>query len=369
MPGGFIAAQKLTVTILFSLFLFSCSQLPIENNQIGDKIKKQTLKMLSQQIESTLLKSIPFDLTSVDQFTVVNKLPGPAFRPSNLKVNPLQNIEFDLNGNLLLAAGDYSLPVMTYCLKSSARSPIAYSYVLSKLQGPKAELIRDINLKAFPRFDSHDVQILIWSVLSGLSYAEMTSVSQKIIDETIPDKKDQLKESVVSNLKLKWNEISKKSNDTIPDFESSADQLLLQLGETGKKIIEMRNFKYELERVGNNYTELSQNIITEIQSHKLPQITPWSQISNRVYARFITETIYLSIGYIQIRVLPGQSLRRINSVNNKVVIDYSGWFANPKNSSIQPLSFSMLYGFGGVTKEMRDSAIQKILNEGQKTLS
>ena len=75
MPGGFIAAQKLTVTILFSLFLFSCSQLPIENNQIGDKIKKQTLKMLSQQIESTLLKSIPFDLTSVDQFTVVNKLP------------------------------------------------------------------------------------------------------------------------------------------------------------------------------------------------------------------------------------------------------------------------------------------------------
>ena len=106
MPGGFIAAQKLTVTILFSLFslfLFSCSQLPIENNQIGDKIQKQTLKMLSQQIENILLKSIPLDLTSVDQFTAVNKLPGPAFRPSNLKVNPLQNIEFDLNGNLLLA--------------------------------------------------------------------------------------------------------------------------------------------------------------------------------------------------------------------------------------------------------------------------
>lgn len=76
--------------------------------------------------------------------------------------------------------------------------------------------------------------------------------------------------------------------------------------------------------------------------------TPWSKISNNVYARFITDGSFGDIGYVQVSVFPYSSGREINSVNNKQeVLDLVSLLANPNDRSIQPLTFSPLYGVGG----------------------
>lgn len=86
---------------------------------------------------------------------------------------------------MLLQPGDYVIPVMTFCLKYDADSPSGYIYTLNQLQGSSAQIIRQLNSKALPKYTTKEIQILIWNILGGLSYSEMDKVSQKIIDETL----------------------------------------------------------------------------------------------------------------------------------------------------------------------------------------
>jgi hypothetical protein len=109
----------------------------------------------------------------------------------------------------------------------------------------------------------------------------------------------------------------------------------------------MRKFRDRLHEVGYDYAELSGMIDTKTRS-LLTGETLWSQISNNIYARFITEESFGGIGYIQVRVFANSSGREINSEDNKkVIFDLTSLQANPNHISIQPLSFSPLYGFGG----------------------
>jgi hypothetical protein len=85
-----------------------------------------------------------------------------AIAPSSRSVFPTSNLqggEFDAegsrnkkirlnpNGSLYLQPGDYEIPVQTYCMESSASSPNAHRYTLSKLEGKRAAYIRSLNLK------------------------------------------------------------------------------------------------------------------------------------------------------------------------------------------------------------------------------
>lgn len=93
---------------------------------------------------------------------------------------------------MLLAPGDYVMPVMTYCMKQSGESQNRHIYSLSKLREKRAHIIRELNLKAAPTFSFEDIQIVSWSLQAGLAYNEMTQKSQDIIDEIIPEFKSQL---------------------------------------------------------------------------------------------------------------------------------------------------------------------------------
>jgi len=109
----------------------------------------------------------------------------------------------------------------------------------------------------------------------------------------------------------------------------------------------MREFRERLREFGYDYAQLSELIDTTTRS-ELRGDTPWSQISTNVYARFVTEESFGGIGYIQVRVLPYNSGREINSETNKQeVLDLVSLLANPNARDIQPLSFSPLFGFGG----------------------
>lgn len=229
---------------------------------------------------------------------------------------------------------------MTYCMKSSSSSTEGYAYTLGQMKGRLAPIIRKLNLKAPAHFSISDIQILHWSLLSGLAYEEMTKESQKIIDQIIPEHKDEFKESFLSLMEKKLDRLSDISNGAIPTLR---DHPYLE---------GMRSFRDKLREVGNDYEELK-SLIDTSPSKKKQTETPWSKISENIYARFVTEGSFGDIGFLQVRAL-SEAGRTINSENRKqYFLDVASLVANPNDSNVQPLSFTPLFGVAGVVATPR----------------
>ncbi|MBP9682870.1 MAG: hypothetical protein KBD76_15835, partial [Bacteriovorax sp.] len=235
-------------------------------------------------------------------------------------------------------------------MKQTGSSPSGHIYSLSKLEGTRAMMIRELNLQAPAKFNEQDIQIVSWSLQAGLTYDEMTKESQEIIDEVIPQFKIQLRESFLSTLEKKWNKVSDDSHGLIPSFSESSENLLTELGEVGQKIIEIRRFKAQLHDVGNDYSRLSELINTaSLLTKKETPEAAWSQIASNIYARFVIAGHYQEIGFIQIRILKENQMRIINSTSmNRFLFDLVSLIANPNSNSVQPLTLSPIYGYEGV---------------------
>lgn len=339
--------KSLQISFLFFIqFLSSCSQFPVD-----DKVKydaaKLFIKSLKPQVETIFNEAAPISPAERSSYPLVKTIPGTEFNAAG-KVN--RKLVYDTNGNLLLSSGDYVIPVMTYCMKQEGSSPSGHIYSLSKLEGTRAMMIRELNLLGSPKFNVNDIQIVAWSLQAGLAYDEMTKESQKIINEVIPQYKSQLKESFLSIIEKEWNKISDNSHGVISSFKESSENLLKELGNVGQKIIEIRRFKARLDEVGNDYSRLSEliNTTSAITKKEISE-TSWAQISNNVYARFVTDGHFQKIGFIQIRIFKEDQKRVINSISTSgVIFDLASLIANPNSDSIQPLSFSPIYGYAGV---------------------
>lgn len=250
----------------------------------------------------------------------------------------------------MLPPGDYIIPVMTYCMNHSGSSPDAHSYTLSKLEGSRAQIIRELNLMAPLKFSVEDIQITSWSVQAGLSYEEMTKNSQNVVDLILPKYKEELKESYLKIAEKKWNALADSTQGIIPDFNEASNQLIDNLDTVRIKINEYRKFKTILGEIGHNYKELSRMIETSNKSlQKKKGETPWSLISPNVFARFITDGHFNQIGFLQIKVIQETPQRKINSINDeRVLVDIGSLIANPSDKDVQPLAFSMFLNSQGV---------------------
>ena len=328
-----------TVLLMFLILLGSCSRLPTNR----DGARELVLQKLRPGLEKLLSQENPIDPPERSAYPIILKLPGTSF-DTHKTIRSV--FTYDSKGRLLLNSGDYTFPVMTYCMKSSASSPASHAYSLSQLTGKRAKIIRELNRLAPAKYFTDEIQMVSWGLQNGLSYEELGKLGQEMIGSVIPQYKSELRESVLAQIEKKWNQASDLSAGILPSFNGSVESLQDNLGELGKKIREMRDYKDRFREVGYDYAELSEMIDTATRSQFKGE-TSWSQISSNIYARFITEGSFREIGYIQVRVLLSTG-REINSEATKqVVFDLVSLQANPNNESIQPLSFSPLYGIGG----------------------
>lgn len=332
-------------SVVISFLFISCSSIS-DRPDINDLAVKAAIKVAEPILEKAFYAQAPIVPNSSSRFSTVNELPGVAFAFS-AKNN--KTIAYDKDGRLTLAPGDYVIPVMTYCMNAAGISPEAHQYVLSRLSGSMAKVIREINLKAVPKFSPHDVQILSWSIQNGLKYEEMTARSRQIVDEVVPQFKKDLQKSFMEKFASDWDRIADKSEGLIPSLSEASDEFLGELGEVGAILIRMREFHQLIKKYGNDYVRLS-GLIETIKNHGKPKdSTSWSRISDNVYARFLTRGSFQEIGQIQIRILPSKLIRKTSSTTlAKTPIDLTSWVADPMGAAIQPLSFSALYGFTGV---------------------
>lgn len=320
--------------------LSSCSQLPTTR----DEAKELALQKMRLGLEKILSQEGPIDPPERSTYPIVQKLPGNPF----IARQTIRSVfTYDSIGRLVLFLGDYTFPVMTYCMNSSASSPAGHIYSLSQLTGKRAKIIRELNLLGPAKYFADEIQMVSWGIQNGLSYEELGKLGQEMVDSVIPHYKTELKVSIITYIEKKWNQASNLSSGILPSFKESTENLEENLGELGKRIREMREFRDRLREVGYDYTQLRELVDTATGS-EVRGDTPWSKVSNNVYARFVTGESFGEIGYIQVRVLSTGSGREINSVNNKQeILDLVSLLANPNSKDIQPLSFSPLFGVAG----------------------
>jgi hypothetical protein len=81
-----------------------------------------------------------------------------------------------------------------------------------------------------------------------------------------------------------------------------------ELGDVGKTIDRIKQFREYLIQNGSNYQALSNAFIIDSHSESQDDVlrTPWSQLKNNVYGRFVTLGNYKDTGLLLLRVLPSK---------------------------------------------------------------
>jgi hypothetical protein len=301
---------------------------------------------LKVEIEKFIFMNAPTKSLANNLFPTVEKLPKQDFK---LNFKKQSEIKYNELGEMLLYPGDYTIPVMTFCLKLNADSPTGYLYSLNRLHGPFAKMIRQLSLKTLHRYNTKEIQILIWNILAGLRYSEMNMSSQLIINETIPEFKSQLEKSYYRELVEKWDYLAEKSHGLIPSFEKATNDYLNQLGSTGATLIEARNIHSEILKAKGDYETLRRSISNRKLQQKEKR-TVWTKVSEQVYARFLTNASFNEVGALQIRVI--STHRQPNTLQKEVVaVDIASLIADPSNGDVQPLALFPFYGLGGIAIE------------------
>jgi hypothetical protein len=157
-PNNFL--KRFFILALFPAIITSCDSLPIKNSDITDIAVRELVKAAQPEFNEFYLNQAPLLPADKGRFPIANQLPGAKFI---VDIKKSSTMTYDLNGKALFLPGDYTIPVMTYCMNASGASPDAPIYALSQLQGRRAYIIRQLNLKALNKFIPNDVQILSWS--------------------------------------------------------------------------------------------------------------------------------------------------------------------------------------------------------------
>ena len=269
----------------------------------------------------------------------------------NVPFNPITSTEYiieqlhqSVDGTAMLIPGDYEIPVTMFCMNQSAASPPGHRYVLAPLRGSRAPVIAALNARAAGlELNYQPLQVLSWNIQAGMAYVDMPAASQSLVDQLIPDYRDQLRGSFLEEIERTYNGISSFTN--LPSFNSA----LNQLGEAGRLIRRYQDFRDNLVRYQNDYNRLFDTLIPSGGTTSAlggSERTPWSKLDNRVYARMITQASAGGVGKLQIRVLPLR-LTPAGLVSSAVQVAVSNIIADSENPDTQSI--------GGVTTTESES--------------
>jgi hypothetical protein len=222
--------------------------------------------------------------------------PGSPFVPVSYDTSSIINqLAHSSTGIVQLAPGDYSVPVRIYCTNVHATgTQHGLAYRMAPLEGKRAPLLIALESRAAAaRPPFQQLQQLIWQIMGGLSYSEMPPQSQSLVDQLIPEYRNQLNEDFVTALQKRLNLLQR-----IPATAGLATdvEVLIQRYQV---------IHNTLMQDANNFDALEHelvNIIPGTAQNAGP--SSWSQVSSRVYAKLADGNVYGQLGHLQIRVLP-----------------------------------------------------------------
>ena len=199
---------------------------------------------------------------------------------------------------------------------------------------------------------------------------------QTLFNNLIPEYRNSLNQDFWQQIESIWNSGSKVLN--LPSFRSFVGN---KLGDTGTGLLTFMDARERLINRGSDWRNLSDIFILNDSTQGSGNIlnTPWSQLSENIYARFITEGNAGDTGFLLLRIkeTPQQTkalpLLAIAGAALTVYELYdliSTLMALPEgNANIQPLAMSIAEDFAidTATDRATDRACQAIKPRGRIT--
>jgi hypothetical protein len=270
-----------------------CVNTPNIPNIIKAPIEQGINSAIRDQLRSFLSSEIPITGTEHKLYPSTPELPGGRFAPNTLYLSALQPSQ-------VIPSGDYEIPVHFYCTKVYTLNGAGNRFRLARLEGRLSSALSNLYQRAsLNNVPIQDVQVLSWSIQSGVSYDNLSNESKRLVDRLIPDYRQELNGSFIDQTIRFWNTLAAVT--PLP----SLDETLNQLGDVGNFTRSLFRAREEIIRSNFNYRNLANNFVLQ-QDFNLPggvESTPWSQINDRVYLRFIAPSGALRDGVAQVRIL------------------------------------------------------------------
>lgn len=211
--------------LLFAMFLpWGTATIAAAQNPLAKLEQSVKEKAADDAITKFLNDQLPLNLNAKNVYPTVNTLPGGPFQPQ-----PLQLTADDLDKPL--PPGDYSIQTIAFCSEYSVHRPGAgVAYVLGPLEGKAAGAIGALYWRGTVQYHIAPQQLLTvgWAIQSGLTYAQMPKTYEAIIDQVIPDLKNELNGDFFQSLENTYQTYAKTLS--LPPL----DQVLAKMGEPGQ---------------------------------------------------------------------------------------------------------------------------------------
>jgi hypothetical protein len=252
-----------------------------------------TETFLAKQIREIAEKNAPVTVSSNNLYPLVSSLPGDSFRPSILDLQGASSEQ-------VIPAGDYIIPVKVYYMQKVASNPNGHRYLLGKYGGYSKDVLAALNQAAAGSNVPHnDLQNLSWAIQAGVSYKQMPSQMQALVDNLIPRYRSVFKPEWWEEIERIWN----KSSQALR-LASLQEFLSRHLGDAGRNLLAVKQVRDRFVAHGNNKRDLSDIFLlndgTPGEGNVLA--TRWSQLGDGVYARFVTEGNGNDTGLLMLRV-------------------------------------------------------------------
>lgn len=260
---------------------------------VGQKLAETTMSRL-------LNDQLPLKLDADAVYPTVSVLPGGPFHP-----HPLSLTQAELER--ALPPGDYTIPVIAFCTEYSVHRPgYGIAYRLGPLQGKAAGAIGQLLWRGTVEKNKtpQQLQAISWAIQSGLRYAQMPKAYQAIIDEVIPDHRNELNGDFMQSLEDSYAAYAKTAN--LPALE----QMLVKMGKPGELALSARKQRIALLRQNTTdqireqtlFAGQENGIYTPVKSEE----GPWTEkIPGVAYIRFkIVGGNLATNNLMEVRILP-----------------------------------------------------------------
>jgi hypothetical protein len=262
---------------------------PLLDNVVKDKIR------------SLLADEIPINGSKHNFYKNLSTLPGQTFNPSTLYLTAI-------SPNRQIPAGDYQIPVHFYCTGVYTFNGRGNRFALAQLNGRMADVLSALYNRASyqKQIPISDIQSLAWSIQSGMAYNELSPGHKLLVTQLIPEYRDRMERGFIERLDGISSQVSRLSGGKIPDL----NRILNQLGTVGEIAQTALRARQEILRTNFKAQALAETFSPnrDFFLNGGTDKTPWSQVQNNVYMRFIAPSGAMRDGVVDVRVPNGGSV-------------------------------------------------------------
>ena len=293
----------------------------------------------SKQLAPFVQQRQPVILDWSAVYPTLDTLPGPAFAPNNSAAqrrtsDVVSQLKHAGDGNAKLKPGDYTFQFVQFCTDVHRHAGSQAEWIFGPLRGARAHVLSVMYSRASAMNPPVPLlQSLSWSLQAGLRYDQLSTEQRQLADRLIPDLKGELTGNFIDQVKDRWNQLA----GTIPNLPSY-ESALGRMGDLGQTLLNIEQAQATIIAHANDYDTLRSTFAPPTSESGGAEQTPWSQLSDRIYARYVTDGHYEHQGTIQLRVVaqPGAAPNDVVSVPFTPIISYA-----PHHKSWQPLTFEV----------------------------